>query len=117
MNEDKLYIPANVKTRLEFFKGFGVQEMIATVIVAIFSIPFCFLIYSLKGTSSTVLFFLILVAGTIMSVTKDEHNLCIASQVKYLIKGQTMQRKFIYSYFDKRRAYVDIQEKEQGKNL
>ena len=32
-NEYKLYIPTNVKTRLEFFKGYGIKELISTVIV------------------------------------------------------------------------------------
>ena len=32
-NEYKLYIPSNVKTRMEFFKGYGVKELISTIIV------------------------------------------------------------------------------------
>ena len=37
--ETKLYIPTNVKTRLEFFKGFGVKELVSTIIVAVCLIP------------------------------------------------------------------------------
>ena len=39
-NEFKLYVPTNVKTRLEFFNGFGVSELITTVIVAGIFLPF-----------------------------------------------------------------------------
>lgn len=30
-NDYKLYIPSNVKTRMEFFKGYGVKELISTI--------------------------------------------------------------------------------------
>ena len=36
-NEYKLYIPTNVKTRLEFFKGYGIKDAVLTVIVIAWS--------------------------------------------------------------------------------
>ena len=45
--ETKLYIPSNVKVRLEFFKGYGVKELIATAIVAIALIPISIIAYHL----------------------------------------------------------------------
>ena len=49
MNDDndnyKLYIPTNVKTRLEFFKGYGVQELISTIIVFACLFPVSFILY------------------------------------------------------------------------
>ena len=46
--EDKnnnLYIPANIRTRLEFFKGFGVKELVTTIIVVACFLPIAFILY------------------------------------------------------------------------
>ena len=44
--QNELYIPSNIKTRLEFFKGYGVKEMIITLVVMIFSLPIAFALYN-----------------------------------------------------------------------
>ena len=43
--ENKVYVPKNVKQNLEFFKGFGVKELIITGIVVIISALPVFFIY------------------------------------------------------------------------
>ncbi len=35
--EDKVYVPKNVKKQLEFFRGFGVKELIITLMVVAIS--------------------------------------------------------------------------------
>lgn len=100
--EFKLYIPSNVKTRLEFFKGFGVKELIISVVVAVALLPFCFLIYKVKNDYLIpVLIEFIGVAITVICNVKDENNLCVIEQVKYMIKFAKMQKKYDYKYFDK----------------
>ena len=47
-NDYKLYIPSNVKTRMEFFKGYGVKELISTVIVFACLLPISLIIYKLQ---------------------------------------------------------------------
>ena len=70
-NDFKLYIPSNVKTRLEFF------NLIPVVIEFI-------------GVSITVI-----------CTTKDENNLCVIDQIKYMLEFVKMQKKYVYRYFDK----------------
>ena len=41
--QNELYIPSNIKTRLEFFKGYGVKEMVITLIVMAFSLPIIYI--------------------------------------------------------------------------
>ena len=43
----KLYIPSNVKTRFEFIRGFGINELIVTSIVVAFLIGIALVIYSI----------------------------------------------------------------------
>lgn len=100
---NELYIPANIKIRLEFFKGYGVKELVITLLVMAFSLPIIFGIYAIKGLLTAIIFLFIVVAGTVISITKDENNLCVAKQINYMIKNSKMQKKFKYVYYDKRR--------------
>ena len=102
-NEDeyKLYIPSNVKTRMEFFKGYGVTELISTIIVFACLLPISLIIYKLKGNLLLpVVIEFIGVAGTIIATAKDENNLCIVNQVKYMIDFIKTQKKYEYEYYD-----------------
>ena len=98
----RLYIPRNVKTRLEFFKGYGIKELIISVIVLATLLPISFLIYKLKDNFLIpVLVEFIGVATTVICTTKDENNLCVVDQIKYMLDFVKMQKKYEYKYFDK----------------
>lgn len=103
-NEDtKLYIPSNVKIRLEFFKGYGVKELISTIIVAIILIPFSIIAYYI-GNQNYILPVIIEMFGvvaTVVATTKDENNLCVVNQLKYMIDFAKTQKKYEYEYYDK----------------
>ena len=101
-NDYKLYIPSNVKTRLEFWKGYGVKELIYTGIVFLLLLPISLIVYKLKGSLllSVVIEF-IGVAGTIIATAKDENNLCVTRQIKFLIDFANTQKQYRYTYFNK----------------
>ena len=101
-NDYKLYIPSNVKTRMEFFKGYGVKELISTIIVFACLLPISLLIYKLKGNLLLpVVIEFIGVAGTIIATAKDENNLCVTRQIKFLIEFANTQKQYRYRYFNK----------------
>lgn len=100
---NNLYIPANIRTRLEFFKGYGVKELVTTILVVAFSLPCIFLIYKLKSTLTAIIVFLIVIATSVITNVKDDNNLCIIEQIKFMIRNAKMQKKYQYKYFDKRR--------------
>ena len=54
-NEYKLYIPTNVKTRLEFFKGYGIKELISTVIVLVALLPISFILQSKNKAHAVII--------------------------------------------------------------
>ncbi|MDO5556669.1 MAG: hypothetical protein Q4G05_00265 [Clostridia bacterium] len=99
----KLYIPSNVKTRLEFFKGYGIHELILTIITVVALLPISIIVYNLNGNQFLVpvLIEFIGVAGMVIAVTKDKNNLCIINQLKYMIEFAGTQKKFKYKYYDK----------------
>lgn len=101
-NDYKLYIPSNVKTRLEFWKGYGVKELIYTGIVFLLLLPISLIVYKLKGSLLLpVVIEFIGVAGTIIATAKDENNLCVTRQIKFLIDFANTQKQYRYKYFNK----------------
>lgn len=101
-NDYKLYIPSNVKTRLEFWKGYGVKELITTGIVFVLLLPISLIIYKLKSSLLLpVIIEFIGVAGTIIATAKDENNLCVTRQIKFLIDFANTQKQYRYKYFNK----------------
>lgn len=99
----KLYIPSNVKTRLEFFKGYGVKELIWTISTIVALLPISIVVYMLNGKQFLVpvLIEFIGVAGMVIAITKDSNNLCIVDQLKYMIDFSKSQKKYEYKYYDK----------------
>ena len=94
--DDKVYIPRNVKKELEFFRGFGVKELIITIIVAVISIIPVILIYKYISQIFAISFFMIVVTSTIMLVLKDENNMSFFKQLKLVVKNIFMQKNFKY---------------------
>lgn len=101
-DEYKLYIPSNVKTRMEFFKGYGVKELMSTIIVFACLLPISLIIYKLKGNFLLpVVIEFIGVAGTIIATAKDENNLCVTKQIRFLVDFAKAQKQFRYKYYNK----------------
>ncbi|MCX8075242.1 MAG: hypothetical protein N2749_06645 [Clostridia bacterium] len=102
--QNNLYIPANIKTRLEFFKGYGIKELVATITVVAFFMPIIYLIYLLKGILVAIIVFLVFIAGTVIANTKDDNNLCIVEQLRFMIRKSKMQKLYKYKHYDKWRG-------------
>ncbi len=99
--QNDLYIPTNVKTKTEFFKGYGVKELVITIIVMASFLPIAFILNTLKGTVIAVIFMFVLVAGTVIVVTRDDNNLSVAKQLKFMINSANSQKCFRYEYYNK----------------
>ena len=98
----KLYIPSNVKTRLEFFKGYGVKEIIFSSLLALFLLPISYIVYKINNDYLIpVLIEVIGIALSVVIITKDENNLCVLNQIKYMIDFLKLQKVYKYQYYDK----------------
>jgi len=94
--EDKVYVPKNVKKQLEFFRGFGVKELIITLIVGAISIIPTILLYKSGHQAFALTLFLVVIAITIMLVIKDDNNVSFLQQLKLVCKSIFMQKNFKY---------------------
>ena len=100
--EDKVYVPKNVKNQLEFFRGFGVKELIITLVVAVISIFPTIILYKYGHQAFALTLFLVTVATTIMLVVKDDNNVSFFRQLKLVCKSIFMQKNYKYGKRNKR---------------
>ncbi len=94
--EDKVYIPKNVKNKLEFFRGFGVKELIITILVAILSILPVILLYKYVSQVFAISFFMITITSTVMLIIKDDNNVSFLQQLRLVVKNIFMQKRYDY---------------------
>ena len=96
---DTLYIPVNIKTRFEFFDGYGVAELVCTAITAGISGLIAISIHAAnQNTTLCVLTVLITVAASVMALSKDQSNQSIIDQVRFMLRFMKTQRKYPYYY-------------------
>ena len=96
---DTLYIPVNIKTRLEFFDGYGVAELIYTTIAAGVSGLIAVFLYTFTGNITLcILIVLITVATSVMALLKDQSNQSVIDQIRFMVRFMKTQRKFTYYY-------------------
>lgn len=101
---DTLYIPANIKTRFEFFDGFGFRELAVTAFVTAISIIAAILCNSLTNDIYTsILIVLITATASGMAVKKNEINQSVVDMMKLFIRFANTQQKYKYNYARKYR--------------
>lgn len=95
-----LYIPVNIKTRMEFFDGFGVAELMATVAVTAVVTVLAVLLYqfSVLGIGGAVLSVLIAIAATVTATVKDKNNVCMVDHVGFILAFSKVQKSYRYRY-------------------
>ena len=92
-----LYIPVNIKTRFEFFNGFGFAELVPTIIAALLSGVIAFVVHGATGdTVASILIVLMTIAASVMCLTKGAYNLSMLDQVRQLIRFSQGQKTYKY---------------------
>lgn len=98
----KLYIPSNVKTRFEFIRGFGINELIVTSIVVAFLIGIALIIYSIANELIVPVLIVLLGGAAMVIITaKDTNNLSVLDMIKNMLEFASMQKIYEYKYFEK----------------
>ena len=99
-NGKSLYIPSNIKTKTEFFKGFGVAELKKTaVMTAIVGVLFYF---RYRQTDNVI----VLVVAVMVSAgvgaaifSKDERNQSMMDTLGHMLRFARQQKKYPYRFY------------------
>lgn len=93
----KLEVPTNVKTRIEFFSGYGLRELKSTSIALLIAIPIGILINIVfRNLFISILAIFMIVSATVIFSIKDNHNQSVSIMIMHLIKFLKEQK--IYQY-------------------
>lgn len=99
--KETLYIPLGLKTRTEIFDGFGKEELLKSIIASLVSAIIDAVIYFIsKSTAFCVVFILSSIAGSVMMLTKDQTNISVVDQMKFMVKFYKSQKIYRYKYLD-----------------
>jgi hypothetical protein len=101
MEQTNLYIPVNIKTRFEFFDGYGFAELVPTIMAALVSGFVAFIVHAATGGATTpVLIVLVTIAASVTALAKGESSMSVADQTKCVIRFAREQRVYQYYFTD-----------------
>lgn len=105
----KLYIPTNVKTKTEIYDGFGTKELLSSLSVSVPIAAILFIIKTVmhKSTAFFVLGIMITLAAAALIFVRDNTNQNVVDYVKNIIIFNGRQKQYIYS------KNIDGEEQEQ----
>jgi len=94
-------IPTEIKLKTEFFDGYGMQELVKTIIVGVISSIVAYIVYlfTRKTLYST---FLVLgaIVVSVVALIKGNNNFSMVDSIKNLIKFIIMQKEYRYKRGD-----------------
>ncbi len=90
-------IPSQIKLKTEFFEGYGMTELIKSIIVLGLSSIIAYFIYRITKTTLLATFFVI--GSTVISVvflTKNRSGFSLMDNIKNIMKYELMQKEYKY---------------------
>ena len=102
--EDKkkmIKIPRQIRLKTEFFIGFGMDELIKTIIVGAIAGIIAFIYY--KITNQTIIATLIVIGAIVISVIsliKGNNNFSMVDTIKNIFKFKIMQKDYRYKIIE-----------------
>lgn len=99
MAQDKVQvkIPRQIRLKTEFFIGFGMEELIKTLIVGAVAGVIAYILY--KITNQTILATLLVIGAivvAVISLVKGNNNFSMIDMIKNIVKYETMQKEYRY---------------------
>ena len=94
-------IPRQIRLKTEFFVGFGMEELIKTIIVGAIAGVIAFIYY--KITNKTIIATLVVIGAIVISVIsliKGNNNFSMVDTIKNIIKFRIMQKNYKYERGD-----------------
>lgn len=103
MAQDKVQvkIPRQIRLKTEFFIGFGMEELIKTLIVGAVAGVISYILY--KITNQTILATLLVIGAivvAVISLVKGNNNFSMIDMIKNILKYETMQKEYRYERGD-----------------
>lgn len=90
-------IPAQIRLKTEFFEGYGMEELVKTIIVLGIAVVIAYIIYFFTKVMLISTFFVIgSVVVAVVFLTKNRNNFSMADNIKNIVKYELMQKRYKY---------------------
>jgi len=90
-------IPTEIKLKTEFFDGYGMQELVKTIIVGGIASIIAYIVYLFTHQTLFSTFFVLgTIVVTAIALIKGKNNFSMLDSIKNLLKFSLMQREYKY---------------------
>lgn len=95
--KETLYIPQGLKQKREYFDGYGNYELCITIIATLCTAILSYLINKISGNLILAIFLLLAIPSTtVLFVIKNNCNISVVDQIKFMIRFAKSQKKYPY---------------------
>lgn len=92
-----LSIPSQIRLKTEFFEGYGIEELVKTMIILAISSVIGYIIYLFTRIMLVSTFFVTgSVVIAVVFLTKNRNGFSMADNIKNIIKYELMQKRYKY---------------------
>lgn len=94
-------IPRQIRLKTEFFIGFGMEELIKTLVVGAVAGVIAYIVY--KITNQTIIATLLVIGAitiSVISLVKGNNNFSMVDTIKNIVKFELMQKEYKYERGD-----------------
>ena len=94
-------IPTEIKLKTEFFDGYGMQELVKTIIVGAVASIVAYIVYLFTHQTLFSTFFVLgAIVVSVVALIKGNNNFSMVDSIKNLIKFIIMQKEYKYEKGD-----------------
>lgn len=108
MEERKIVkIPRQIRLKTEFFVGFGMEELIKTIIVGVIMAILSFIFYKITG--QTLIATMLVIGAMVISVIaliKGNNNFSMLDIIKNIVRFEFMQKEYKYKRGDLNNKFI-----------
>lgn len=115
VDKKTIKIPTEIKLKTEFFDGYGMQELIKTIIVGVVASIIAYIVYLFTHQTLFSTFFVIgAIVVSVIALIKGQNNFSMLDSIKNVIKFSLIQKEYKYMRGDFNIKYTkkDIQTKK-----
>lgn len=97
MSKKMIKIPSQIRLKTEFFEGYGIEELVKTIVVLCIAVVIGYIIYLFTKITLISTFFVIgSVVIAVIFLTKNRNNFSMADNIKNIVKYELMQKRYKY---------------------
>lgn len=97
IDKKQVKIPRQIRLKTEFFIGFGMEELIKTLIVGAIASVIGFIFYKITG--KTIIATMLVIGSVIIStisLVKGNNNFSMVDTINNIVKYELMQKEYRY---------------------